>query len=179
MGMELKPSRRSSRAYWAPFVAGCALGLTLLLTFYLTGHGLGASGAYTAATAALLETVAPGSAQNNSYLGSYITPGRSPLYSWIVFEMLGVIAGGFLGAVTAGRLKGQVARGPSIGRGSRLGLAFAGGLVMGFATRLARGCTSGQALSGGAAMALGSWAFMLAVFAGGFLAAPFVRREWQ
>ncbi len=177
--MGLESNRRSSRAYWAPFVAGGALGLTLLLTFYLTGHGLGASGAYTGATAALLEAVAPGSAQNNSYLSSYITPGRSPLYSWIVFEVLGVVVGGFLGAVTGGRLKGQIERGPSIGRGSRLSLAFAGGLVMGFATRLARGCTSGQALSGGAAMALGSWAFMLAVFAGGFLAAPFVRREWQ
>lgn len=168
-----------SRPYWAPFVAGVALGLTLLLTFYLTGHGLGASGAYTAATAALVEAIAPGYAQHNSYLGGYITPGRSPLSSWIVFEVLGVMVGGFLGAVTAGRLKGQIERGPSVGRSGRLVLAFVGGLVMGFATRLARGCTSGQALSGGTVMALGSWAFMLALFVGGFVAAPFVRREWQ
>jgi len=177
--VKLKPKMTSSRTYWSPFVAGGALGLTLLLTFYLTGHGLGASGAYTAATTALVEAVAPEYAQNNSYLGSYIAPGRSSLSSWIVFELLGVVVGGFLGAVTAGRLKGQIECGPSIGRGSRLSLAFVGGLVMGFASRLARGCTSGQALSGGTVMALGSWAFMLAVFAGGFLAAPFVRREWQ
>lgn len=177
--MKLKPKMTSPRTYWPPFVAGGALGLTLLLTFYLTGHGLGASGAYTSAMTALVQAVAPDYAQNNSYLGTYIAPGRSPLWSWIVFELLGVMVGGFLGAITAGRLKGQVERGPSIGRGSRLGLAFVGGLVMGFATRLARGCTSGQALSGGTVMALGSWAFMLAVFAGGFLAAPCVGREWQ
>lgn len=177
--MQRSSNTRFSRPYWAPFVAGGAVGLTLLLTFYLTGHGLGASGAYTAATAALAKAVAPGYAQSNSYLGNYITPGRSPLASWIVFEVLGVMVGGFLGAASAGRLNGQIERGPHIGRGNRLALAFGGGLVMGFATRLARGCTSGQALSGGAIMALGSWAFMLAVFAGGFLAAPFVRREWR
>ncbi len=177
--MQKKPESTVQRPYWPPYMAGAALGLTLLLTYYLTGHGLGASGAYTAATAALIETVAPGSGQNNSYLGNYFTPGHSPLFSWIVFEVLGVVVGGFVGAVTAGRLKGQIECGPSIGRGSRVGLAFLGGLFMGFASRLARGCTSGQALSGGAVMALGSWAFMLALFAGGFLAAPFVRREWQ
>lgn len=175
----MKQNMALPHRYWAPFVAGGALGLTLLLTFYLTGHGLGASGAYTAATAALLEAIAPGYARDNSYLAGYITPGRSPLLSWIVFELLGVMVGGFLGAVTAGRLKGQIERGPTVGRGSRLVLAFGGGIVTGFAARLARGCTSGQALSGGAIMALGSWAFMLAVFAGGFLAAPFVRKEWQ
>ncbi len=177
--MRGKLGMTTQRPYWGPFMAGGALGLTLLLTFYLTGHGLGASGAYTAATAAIVERVAPDHAQNNSYLGGYITPGRSPLLSWIVFELLGVMIGGFAGAVTAGRLKAQIECGPSIGRGSRVGLAFLGGLFTGFASRLARGCTSGQALSGGAVMALGSWAFMLAVFAGGFLAAPFVRREWQ
>ena len=174
-----KPDTATQRPYWGPFVAGGALGLTLLLAFYVTGHGLGASGAYTAVTAALVETVAPGYGQHNSYLGGYITPRRSPLVSWIVFEVLGVMVGGFLGAATAGRLKGQIECGPSIGRGSRVGLAFLGGIFTGFASRLARGCTSGQALSGGAVMALGSWAFMLAVFAGAFLAAPFVRREWQ
>ena len=54
-GMQMKPNIILLSPYWAPFVAGVALGLTLLLTFYLTGHGLGASGAYTAATAALVE----------------------------------------------------------------------------------------------------------------------------
>lgn len=160
-------------------MAGVALGLVLLLTFYVTGHGLGASGAYTAATAALMETAAPGHAATNSYLESFVTPGRSPLRTWIVFELLGVMIGGFLGAVTAGRVTCQVERGPSCGRGGRLALAFVGGLLMGFSSRLARGCTSGQALSGGALMALGSWVFMLAVFAGGFLAAPLVRKEWR
>jgi uncharacterized membrane protein YedE/YeeE len=50
---------------------------------------------------------------------------------------------------------------------------------MGFAARLARGCTSGQALTGGAILSLGSWIFMMCVFAGGYLVAPFVKRDWR
>ena len=49
---------------------------------------------------------------------------------------------------------------------------------MGFAARLGRGCTSGQALSGGAELALGSWVFMFAVFGGAYAFAWFVRRQW-
>ena len=86
--------------------------------------------------------------------------------------------GGFVAAVTAGRLKSGVARGPSIGVGPRLALAFGGGVIGGIGTRFAMGCTSGQALSGGATMAVGSWVFMMAVFATAFIGAIFVRREW-
>jgi hypothetical protein len=56
---------------------------------------------------------------------------------------------------------------------------FLGGVIMGFAARLARGCTSGQALTGGAVLSLGSWIFMMCVFAGGYLAAPFLKRDWR
>ena len=59
-----------------------------------------------------------------------------------------------------------------------VGFALAGGVIMGIAAGLARGCTSGQALSGGALLATGSWVFMLMVFAGGYATAWFVRRQW-
>ena len=47
--------------------------------------------------------------------------------------------------------------------GSRF--ALAGGVLMGLAAKMTRGCTSGQALSGGALLSVGSWAFMFSVFA--------------
>ena len=37
-----------------------------------------------------------------------------------------------------------------------------------YGARLARGCTSGQALSGGAVLSVGSWAFALAIFASAY-----------
>lgn len=164
-------------AYWSPYVAGLGIGLTLLLTFYIMGHGLGASGAYTQLTAKLLQRVTPDHAQTNEYLKDYL--GESFWQSWIVIEMLGVFLGGLLGALTAGRFRFQIERGPQASRGSRLLLALAGGIAVGFGSRVAMGCTSGQALSGGAVLAIGSWLFTLTFFLGGYLFALFVRREWQ
>ena len=98
-----------------------------------------------------------------------------------MFLAIGVAVGGFFSALSGRRVVafGTVERGPTTTKFRRLALALIGGLLMGFAARLARGCTSGQALSGGALLALGSWAFMIAVFAGGFGFAWFVRRQWK
>jgi uncharacterized membrane protein YedE/YeeE len=49
---------------------------------------------------------------------------------------------------------------------------------MGVGAKFARGCTSGQALTGGALLSVGSWLFIVAAFAAGYLAAPLVRRAW-
>ncbi len=49
---------------------------------------------------------------------------------------------------------------------------------MGIGAKLARGCTSGQALTGGALLSAGGWAFMMMVFAGGYGAAWLMRRQW-
>ncbi len=175
--MDQTESGSRAKPYWSPYLAGIGLGLTLLLTYVVMGHGLGASGAFTQATASLAGKLAPNYAEQNPYLAPWLESGF--FTSWIVVEIMGVLVGGFLGGVTAGRLRWTVEKGARVGRGRRLLLALLGGLVVGFAARLAQGCTSGLALSGGAVLALGSWAFTLAFFAGGFGMAWFVRRAWQ
>jgi uncharacterized membrane protein YedE/YeeE len=50
---------------------------------------------------------------------------------------------------------------------------------MGLGARLARGCTSGLGLTGGATLSVGSWLFVLAAFAGAYVAAPFLRKAWR
>jgi len=70
-------------------------------------------------------------------------------------------------------------KGPRVSVRTRLAMAFAGGVLMAFGAALARGCTSGQALTGGALLNLGSWAFMMMVFAGAYAVAYFVRWEWR
>jgi uncharacterized protein len=57
--------------------------------------------------------------------------------------------------------------------------AVAGGVLMGFGAKLARGCTSGQALTGGALLAAGSWISIVSCFAAGYAVAPAARRLWQ
>jgi len=168
------------RPYWHPYVAGVALGLVLLLTFVVMGHGLGASGAVTTAVAAGVEAVAPAHARANPYFRDYLGDGAtSPWASWIVIEVAGILLGGLLSGVLAGRMRLAVERGATAGRGQRLLYAFGGGAVMGIGARLARGCTSGLALTGGAVLSVGAWVFMLAIFAGGYAAAPLFRREWR
>lgn len=166
------------KPYWNPYVAGVLLGLTLLATFVVAGQGLGASALPKRSLALGASMVAPEWTAANPTLGGYVEDGVNPLRNWLVVEVIGVFLGGFIGAVSAGRFSAKVERGPRIGVRGRLGYAFAGGAIMGVAAALARGCTSGQALSGGATLATGSWAFMLMVFAGGYSVAYFVRRQW-
>jgi uncharacterized membrane protein YedE/YeeE len=58
-------------------------------------------------------------------------------------------------------------------------MAFIGGTIMVYGARLARGCTSGQALSGGATLAAGSWLLMFGIFASAYALAYFVRKLWN
>lgn len=167
------------RPFWNPYVAGVVLGLVLLSSFLVMGFGLGSSGAANRLAVGAAHLVAPKAIEENAYFSQYVGPGKHVLDDWLVFEVLGVFLGGALGAYSAGRMRLGVDRGPNAGVGNRLALALTGGILMGFAARLARGCTSGQALTGGAALSLGSWIFMIAVFTGGYLLAPLVRRQWR
>lgn len=169
-----------AKGYWNPYVAGVALGLVLLLCFYLTGSGLGASGAVARTAAVTAHVVSPEWVEQNGYFKEfYKQGGNHPYVNQVVFMVIGVFLGGLVAVITARRFVPMVGRGPNAGVGFRLSLAFVGGALGGVGTRLAMGCTSGQALSGGATMALGSWVFMMAVFGAAFVTAYFVRREWS
>lgn len=165
-------------SYWSPYVAGVLLGLTLLLTYLLMGFGLGASGAFAHVAAHLEGVVSPERTHSNSYLVGYLEAGRV-WAQWVVLEMVGVVVGGLLGAWSAGRLRWRLEKGPHIGGSRRLLFALLGGAVVGFASRVAQGCTSGLALSGGAVLSPGGWSFMMAFMMGGFAMAWVVRRAWR
>jgi hypothetical protein len=87
--------------------------------------------------------------------------------------------GGLVSGIAAKRFRFAIQRGPSISVPARLAFALIGGVLVGYAAQLARGCTSGQALSGGAVLSAGSWVFMFSVFGGGYAIAYFVRRLWN
>jgi formate dehydrogenase gamma subunit len=167
-----------SSEYWPPYAAGVGLGLTLLATFILMGEGLGASGGFTRYLVAFIAWVAPNYVAHSSYWSNYVQPGQSPLIAFLVFELVGVAIGGFVSGWLARRVRITVDKGPRISRRTRYVLALAGGVLTGYGARLARGCTSGLALSGGAVLSVAAWAFMLAVFAAGFVGAYFMRRYW-
>jgi hypothetical protein len=164
--------------YADPYLAGVGLGLVLLASFVFTGRGLGASGAFASSAAGIVAAASPQRAAANPYFARYLA-GDGPWREWLLFELTGVVIGGFLSALVMRRLRLTITRGPRITSRSRLAIAFAGGSVMGIGAVLARGCTSGLALTGGALLAVGSWIFIIAAFAAAYLGAPFLRKAWQ
>ncbi len=167
------------KPYMNPYIAGIGLGLVLLLSYVIMGRGLGASGAISTVVAVGVNTVAPSHAAGNTFYSEYLGDGSTnPLKDWLVFEVMGVLVGGFISGMFAGRVNKSIEKGPLFSNRKRLYFAVFGGALMGFGAKLARGCTSGQALTGGSILNLGSWAFMMCVFAGAYMFAYFVRRQW-
>jgi hypothetical protein len=87
------------KKYMNPYLSGIGLGITLLAAFYLVGRGLGASGAVMRVTAWLTSLFAPEHVNANAYLAKYAGEGVNPFKNWLVFEVVGVIVGGFVQAV--------------------------------------------------------------------------------
>ena len=170
-------STRVPQPYASPYAAGVGLGLVLLASYAFAGRGLGATGAFATIAATTVDAAAPASAQANAYFAQRLAEGGA-LSDWLVIEILGVIVGGFLSAALAGRLRLGVDRGPRVGVANRLLIAAAGGSIMGVGAVFARGCTSGQALTGGALLSAGSWLFVAGAFGAGFLTMFAVRRIW-
>ena len=169
----------SAKPYVNPYLAGTLLGVVLFLAFFITGSGLGASGGINRALVFVQNIVAPGHIDQVPYLLKMASGSSNPLDSWIVYLTGGTILGGLLSGLFGRRMKFETNKGPKIGNKTRWIMAFIGGGLMGYGARLARGCTSGQALSGGAVLSVGSWAFMFAVFIGAYAFAYFLRRFWN
>ncbi len=176
---EVRKMSNQSKGYINPYLGGAILGIVLFLAFFLTGSGLGASGAVTRIQTALVDIFASSHVDRVGYFAKYAGGDRNPLDSTSVLLLAGTFLGGLLSGAFNKRLKPEIRKGPGITNRTRLIMAFAGGTIMGFGARLARGCTSGQALSGGAVLSVGSWAFMFSIFIGGYLAAWFVRKAWN
>ena len=161
-----------------PYLAGTILGVVLFAAFALTHSGLGASGAISRIQVSLTKLIWQSHVDK---VGTFALMGAgdtNPLDHASVFLLLGTFAGGMISALFNRRLRFEILKGPRISKIQRLFFALIGGVIMGYGARFARGCTSGQALSGGAVLSLGSWAFMFCVFIGGYATAYFVRRLW-
>ncbi len=170
---------RPSKPYWNSYFGGVLLGTVLFASYFLTGNGLGASGGLSRYVAYIEDLIAPGHINQVPYLISMAGGETNPLDNWIVMVSTGVILGGFVSGLINGRAKFETNKGPNITKQQRWLVAFLGGILFTYGARLARGCTSGQALSGGATLAAGSWAVMFAIFGGAYALAYFVRRLWN
>jgi len=168
-----------SKKYLNPYLGGVILGIVLLAANFVSGRGLGASGAVKSVVVTAIDAIAPSATESSAFFSEYVTShAGSPMKSWLVFQMLGVLVGGFLSGAFAGRLKFKVEHSPKITSKRRLVFALAGGVLFGFGSQLGRGCTSGSALSGMAVLSLGGFITMMAIFGTAYVLAYFVRKNW-
>jgi uncharacterized membrane protein YedE/YeeE len=92
--------------------------------------------------------------------------------------IFGVLTGGFISGAVSGRLKFKIERGPRISNIRRLIFAFIGGMFFVYGAQLARGCTSGAALSGMAVLSVAGFVTMIAIFGSAYAFAWFFRKNW-
>ena len=162
--------------YMNPLLAGILLGMVLLATFVVTGHGLGATGFTTRLTAWLGMYVAPVATNANDYLGGMVEEGK-PLNAWITWQVVGVALGALLSAFLAKRIFIQLDGKKFLGGSKRPITALIGGILAGFGARVAAGCTSGLGLSGAAVLSLAGFTFLGTFFAVGLLVSRFLKEE--
>jgi len=174
-----RSKERKVRPYLNPYIGGVLLGLVLLAANFVSGRGLGASGAIKSTVVTAVTVVAPSAEENSAFVKEFRESHEgNPMKTWLVFQMMGVIVGGFLSGAFAGRLKFKVEHSPKITSRRRMIFALIGGTLFGFGSQLGRGCTSGSALSGMAVLSLGGFVTMMAIFGTAFALAYFFRRNW-
>ncbi|MGZ9164622.1 MAG: YeeE/YedE thiosulfate transporter family protein [Anaerolineales bacterium] len=170
---------RPEKPYVHPYLGGVVLGIVLFLAFFLTGNGLGSSGGTTRIVTFVEDQINPAHVDRTPYLLKMAGGDKNPLDDWIIPVFFGALVGGFTSGLIFGRAKIETTKGPNISNRTRWLMAFLGGTIFLYGARMARGCTSGQALSGGASLAAGSWLIMFAIFASAYALAYFVRKLWN
>jgi hypothetical protein len=159
---------------WSPYSAGAGLGVLSWITFAFMGKALGVSTTPVCAVGGIERAVAPTHADGTAYLAKYIgtTADPKPVVDWQFALVVMLAVGAFIAARAAGKIRAEhvpaiwrARFGPS--RAVRYAAAFVGGVVLIFGARMAGGCTSGHALSGGMQLALSGWVFMAAMFLAG------------
>jgi len=125
-------------------------------------------GALIGLSAAILWVSAGRVAGISGIVGGLINPAEGDA-GWRIAFLIGLLAAPLVYWAAAGRL-------PSITIGASLPLLLAGGLLVGFGTRMGGGCTSGHGVCGMARLSSRSLVATLVFMAGGF-AATFVVRH--
>jgi uncharacterized membrane protein YedE/YeeE len=149
---------------WSPYAVGAGIGVLSWFTLASAKRPLGVTTAFESSAASLGQSWFPRVSGVNTYLAH---GGEVPELGWEWMLDLGIVLGSFISA----RLSGDSLRGlphpwrrrfgPSARK--RYASAFAGGALVMFGARMAKGCTSGHAISGALQLAGSSWLFSLAM----------------
>ncbi len=172
--------RRVLKEPWSPYVAGAIFGFVTALSGVIAHQMLGASASFVTGAGLILKAIAPQLTENIYF--KFVMP---PQVSWQMLLMLGAL----IGAFTAAKLMGdfglrwipgpdpqwRLVFGPS--KVKRAAIVFVSGVLIEIGARIAGGCTSGLAVSGGVQLSPAAFLFVAAVFATGIPTAMLLYRD--
>lgn len=178
MNAEATASRKARPMipWWA---GGLGIGVVLIVAVGLV-QPIGVSTQYVVLDGVLLHTLLPPVAAQSPYLAE--STGGWTLATYEFFFVLGIPIGAFASAWATGRFTTRMVPvewerrfGPT--PGTRLVWSFIGGFLLLFGARFGGGCTSGHMISGISQLAISSFLFSAAVFAGGIVTARWLYYE--
>jgi hypothetical protein len=146
---------------WSPYAVGAGIGVLSWFTFLTARKPIGITGAFESSAAGLGQRFAPRASGVNAYLAR---SEEVPKLDWEWMLAAGVAIGSWLSSQASGDRRAR--RVPEVWA-ARFGAspavrdigAFLGGALMMFGARVAKGCTSGHAISGTQQLAASSWLF--------------------
>ena len=162
---------------WSPYAVGIGIGILSWLSFLISGKPLATSTTFARAGGMIEGLFTGDKAKQRPYYK------RIKLHiSWQWMLVFGVITGSFLSAIISGDFRIGVwvpllwasAFGDSAVL--RVLVALAGGIILGFGSRFADGCTSGHGISGTLQLAVSSWVSAICFFVGGIITAHIIYR---
>jgi hypothetical protein len=157
---------------WSPYIVGIGIGLLSWLSFLISGKPIATSTTFARAGGMIENFITGGKAEHRPYYKKIKLK-----INWQMMLVVGVVLGSFLSALISGDLQFDVWV-PSLWASAfgdnavlRIVVAVAGGVILGFGSRFAGGCTSGHGISGTLQLAVSSWVSAIFFFVGGIITA--------
>lgn len=160
---------------WSPYLVGAGIGVLSWFSFVFSKKALGASTSFARTAGIIWKKYDKERVEGTAYFQKY-----TPMIDWQWMLVLGVIIGSFISAITAGVFSPSLL--PAADFASPLNQIFAGrffsalvgGILIGFGSRMAGGCTSGHGISGTLQLSISSWIAAICFFVGGIITAILV-----
>lgn len=147
---------------WSPYVAGGLIGLLSAISLLIFHKPIGTSTTFVKISALFWWVFNKLHLNSTGYYGNYLN--NQTWIDWQIALVLGVFLGSFLSRLLTSKGSSFKNRESDNFFKFRFIQPIIGGIIVMFGARLAGGCTSGHAISGGVQLALSGWVFMIGVF---------------
>jgi uncharacterized membrane protein YedE/YeeE len=157
--------------YWSPHIVGVGIGILSWFTFLFSNKPLGCSTAFVSMFGIFEKKLIGKRACSKKYYQKV-----KPEIDWQVLFVIGIIIGALISSLLSGSFR--ISTAPSLWVDyfgqfplKRLLIGFFGGILLGFGSRWAGGCTSGHGISGTLQLAVSSWIAVCCFFISGIVTA--------